>query len=135
MRKVGKRPYPTQERINRCITLFFRFSGESVFVGLILSTKRIKDIGRYAMNEEKTSENRIAVVSILVADRGVSEQINTILSEFGDWIIGRMGIPYKEKGVSILSVVMDAPVEKVNTLTGKIGKMKGVSVKALFGKM
>ena len=112
---------------------FFREKGVSV--GLILSTKRIKDIGRYAMNEEKTSENRIAVVSILVADRCVSEQINTILSEFGDWIIGRMGIPYKEKGVSILSVVMDAPVEKVNTLTGKIGKMKGVSVKALFGKM
>ena len=46
-----------------------------------------------------------------------------------------MGIPYKEKKVSILSVVMDAPVEVVNTLTGKIGKMKGVSVKALFGKM
>lgn len=87
------------------------------------------------MSEEKTKENRIAVVSILVADRVVSEQINTVLSEFGDWIIGRMGIPYKEKGVSILSIVMDAPVEKVNTLTGKIGKMKGVSVKALFGKM
>ena len=87
------------------------------------------------MSEEKTTENRLAVISILVADRGVSEQINTALSEFGDWIIGRMGIPYKEKGVSILSVVMDAPVEKVNTLTGKIGKMKGVSVKALFGKM
>ena len=87
------------------------------------------------MNEEKMCENRIAAVSILVADRSVSEQINAVLSEYGDWIIGRMGIPYKEKGVSILSVVMDAPVEKVNALTGKIGKMKGVSVKALFGKM
>ena len=93
------------------------------------------DIGRYAMNEEKVTEKRIAVVSILIADRGVSEQVNALLSEFGDWIIGRMGIPYKEKQVSILSVVMDAPVETVNTLTGKIGKMKGVSVKALFGKM
>ena len=87
------------------------------------------------MSEEAAKGNRIAVVSILVSDRGASEQINTLLSEFGDWIIGRMGIPYKEKAVSILSVVMDAPVEKVNTLTGKIGKMKGVSVKALFGKM
>lgn len=87
------------------------------------------------MSEEIAKDNRIAVVSILVSDRGASEQINTLLSEFGDWIIGRMGIPYKEKAVSILSVVMDAPVEKVNTLTGKIGKMKGVSVKALFGKM
>jgi len=87
------------------------------------------------MNEEKKSENRIAVVSILVADRSVSEQINFLLSAYGDWIIGRMGIPYKEKQVSILSVVLDAPVEVVNTLTGKIGKMKGVSVKALFGKI
>ena len=87
------------------------------------------------MSEEIAKGNRIAVVSVLVSDRGASEQINTLLSEFGDWIIGRMGIPYKEKAVSILSVVMDAPVEKVNTLTGKIGKMKGVSVKALFGKM
>ena len=87
------------------------------------------------MNEEKKEENRIAVVSILVSDRGVCEQMNLLLSEYGDWIIGRMGIPYKEKNVSILSVVLDAPVEVVNTLTGKIGKMKGVSVKALFGKM
>ena len=94
-----------------------------------------KEIGRYEMNEEKQSEKRIAVVSILVADRSVSEEINTLLSAYGDWIIGRMGIPYKEKKVSILSVVMDAPVEVVNTLTGKIGKKEGVSVKALFGKM
>lgn len=87
------------------------------------------------MNEERQRESRIAVVSILVEDRSVSEEINTLLSAYGDWIIGRMGIPYKEKKVSILSVVMDAPVEIVNTLTGKIGKMKGVSVKALFGKI
>ena len=87
------------------------------------------------MSEVKESENRIAVVSILVSDRSMSEQINILLSQFGDWIIGRMGIPYKEKDISILSIVMDAPVEKVNTLTGKIGKMKGVSVKALFGKV
>ena len=84
---------------------------------------------------ETLKENRIAVVSILVSDRGASEEINSFLSAYGEWIIGRMGIPYREKNVSILSVVMDAPVETVNTLTGKIGKMKGVSVKALFGKM
>ena len=84
---------------------------------------------------ETLKENRIAVVSILVSDRGASEEINSLLSAYGEWIIGRMGIPYREKNVSILSVVMDAPVETVNTLTGKIGKMKGVSVKALFGKM
>ncbi len=83
--------------------------------------------------EEK--ENRIAVISILVTDRSVSEQINALLSAYGDWIIGRMGIPYREKKVSVLSVVLDAPVETTNALTGKLGKMQGVSVKALFSKL
>ena len=79
--------------------------------------------------------NRIAVVSILIADRSVSEKVNGFLSEYGEWILGRMGIPYKEKGVSVLSVVMDAPVEITNALTGKLGRLLGVSVKALFGKI
>lgn len=87
------------------------------------------------MNEGMEQEKRIAVVSILVADRSVSEQINALLSAYGDWIIGRMGIPYREKKVSVLSVVLDAPVETTNALTGKLGKMQGVSVKALFGKI
>lgn len=84
---------------------------------------------------ENKSENRIAVVSILVSDRSVSEKVNALLSEFGDWILGRMGIPYKEKQVSVLSVVLDAPVECTNALTGKLGRISGVSVKALFGKI
>lgn len=79
--------------------------------------------------------NRIAVVSILVTDRSVSEKVNGFLSEYSEWILGRMGIPYKEKGVSVLSVVMDAPVEITNALTGKLGRLSGVSVKALFGKI
>lgn len=79
--------------------------------------------------------NRIAVVSVLVADRSVSEKVNGFLSEYGEWILGRMGIPYKEKGVSVLSVVMDAPVEVTNSLTGRLGRLPGVSVKALFGKI
>lgn len=80
-------------------------------------------------------DNRIAVVSILVADRAVSEKVNGLLSEYGEWILGRMGIPYKEKGVSVLSVVLDAPVEITNALTGKLGRVPSVSVKALFGKI
>ncbi|MBO5736785.1 MAG: iron-only hydrogenase system regulator, partial [Clostridia bacterium] len=70
-------------------------------------------------------DNRIAFVSILVADRSVSDKVNGLLSEFGEWILGRMGIPYKEKGVSVLSVVMDAPVEVTNALTGKLGRLPG----------
>ena len=79
--------------------------------------------------------NRIAVVSVLISDRSVSEKVNGFLSEYGEWILGRMGIPYKEKGVSVLSIVMDAPVEITNALTGKLGRLSGVSVKALFGKI
>ncbi len=79
--------------------------------------------------------NRIAVVSILVADRSVSDKLNALLSEYGEWILGRMGIPYREKELSVLSVVLDAPVEVTNALTGKLGRLNGVSVKALFGKI
>ena len=88
------------------------------------------------MNENLDKQNnRIAVVSILVTDRSASEKVNGFLSEYGEWILGRMGIPYKGKGVSVLSVVMDAPVEITNALTGKLGRLSGVSVKALFGKI
>lgn len=82
---------------------------------------------------EKVS--RISVVSILVTDRNSAEKVNGALSLYGGYIIGRMGIPYKEKNVSVLSVALDAPVEITNALTGKLGKIEGVSVKALFGKI
>ena len=79
--------------------------------------------------------SRISVVSILVTDRNAAEKVNGALSLYGGYIIGRMGIPYKEKNVSVLSVALDAPVEITNALTGKLGKIEGVSVKALFGKI
>ena len=88
-----------------------------------------------AETEKIQTEKRIAVVSILVMQRANSEKVNALLSEYGEFILGRMGIPYKEKGVSVLSVVLDAPVEITNALTGKIGKIEGVTVKALFGKI
>lgn len=81
------------------------------------------------------SESRIAAVSIIVSDRSVSEKINAILSAYGEYILGRMGIPYRENGISVLSVVLDVPVEITNALTGKLGKLENVSVKALFGKI
>ena len=80
-------------------------------------------------------ENRIAVISIIVEDRAVSEKINATLSLYGGYILGRMGIPYREKGISVLSVVLDAPVEITNALTGKLGRIEHVGVKALFGKI
>ena len=81
------------------------------------------------------SENRIAVISIIVEDRAQSSEINTILSQFGDYVIGRMGIPYKEKSVFIISVAVDAPAEVINTITGKIGQLSGVTAKTLMSKL
>ena len=79
-------------------------------------------------------ENRLAVISVIVENREVSPQINALLSEFGEYVIGRMGIPYKERGVSIISIAVDAPAGIINRLTGKIGMLNGVTAKTLMHK-
>lgn len=81
------------------------------------------------------SENRLAVISIIVENREKSAEINSLLSLFGDCIVGRMGIPYKQKGVSVMCVVIDAPNEIINTLTGKLGMLSGVTAKTLMLKV
>lgn len=80
------------------------------------------------------TENRIAVISIIAAERTQSAKINAVLSEFGDYVLGRMGIPYKDKSVYIISVAVDAPAEVINTITGKIGQLEGVTAKTLMSK-
>ena len=77
-------------------------------------------------------EKRLCVLSVLVEDRKEAEKINGYLSEYGEYIVGRMGIPYRERGVSVLCVVLDAPSAAVNALTGKIGRLEGVTAQALF---
>ncbi len=81
------------------------------------------------------SEKRLAVISIIVEDRASAPRLNGLLSDFGDFIIGRMGIPYKEKGVNVICVALDAPSETINALTGKIGMLSGVSAKTLMSKV
>ena len=80
-------------------------------------------------------DTRIAVLSIIVEDSESTAKLNEMIHDYAEYVVGRMGIPYKEKGVSVLSVVLDAPVEITNALTGKLGKIENVSVKALFGKI
>ena len=77
-------------------------------------------------------EKRLCVLSILVGDRKEAAKVNGYLSEYGEYVVGRMGIPYRERNVSVLCVVLDAPSAAVNALTGKIGKLEGVTAKALF---
>ncbi len=80
------------------------------------------------------SENRLAIISIIVEKREVSPQINAVLSEYGEYAVGRMGIPYRQKGVSVICVAVDAPVEVINSITGKIGMLDGVSAKTVVSK-
>lgn len=79
-------------------------------------------------------ERRLAVLSVIVERREAAEQLNAYLSQFAEYIVGRMGIPYRERGVSVLCVVLDAPPATINALTGKIGKLSGVNAKTLFCK-
>ena len=79
-------------------------------------------------------DRKIAVVAIIVSDKEAVSKINELLHAFGEHIIGRMGIPYREKDVNVISVVMDAPQEQINSLSGKLGMIKGVSSKVLTTK-
>ena len=81
------------------------------------------------MNTEKPS--KIAVVAIIINDFDAVEKVNAIIHDFRDYVIGRMGVPYKEKNVNVISVVLDAPCETLNGLAGKLGMIKGVKSKLL----
>lgn len=79
-------------------------------------------------------ENNIAVVAIMVNDLESVERINALLHDFGDYIVGRMGIPYRQKNLNVISVVMDAPQTIINSLSGKLGMVDGVTSKVLTAK-
>ncbi len=79
-------------------------------------------------------DTRIAHIGIIVENTGSSAEINRLLHECGKYIIGRMGIPYREKHISIISVVLDAPEAVTSMLAGKLGMLPGVSVKTLYSK-
>lgn len=76
-------------------------------------------------------ETRLSVISILVEDTRATGEINALLHKYGNYIVGRMGIPYREKGISVICVVLDAPQNVTSTLSGKLGMLKGVSAKTV----
>jgi len=77
-------------------------------------------------------ETRVAVMSIIVEDPASVETLNHLLHEAGEYIIGRMGLPYRKRNVSIISIAMDAPQNTIAALAGKIGKLPGISVKTAY---
>ena len=77
-------------------------------------------------------ETRVAVMSIIVEKGDAVEEVNALLHQYGDYIIGRMGIPYRKRGISIISIALDAPQDTIAALSGKVGKLAGVSVKTAY---
>ncbi len=80
-------------------------------------------------------ENKVSVISIIVKDEEAAGAVNGILHEFRRFIVGRMGIPYRERGISIISVVVDAPGDSISSLSGRLGMLEGVSAKTLTAKL
>lgn len=80
-------------------------------------------------------DTRVAVISIIVENPAAIEELNHCLHEAGEYIIGRMGIPYREKGINIISIAIDAPQDMISALSGKIGRLNGVSTKTAYSNV
>lgn len=76
--------------------------------------------------------SRVAVMAIIVENPDAVEQLNALLHESGEYILGRMGLPYKKRGINIISIALDAPEDVINTLAGKIGRLNGITVKTAY---
>lgn len=77
-------------------------------------------------------DNRVALIGIMVENSDSIETMNRILHEYGQYIIGRMGLPYRERGLSIISIVLDAPMNQISSLSGKLGMLDGISTKTIY---
>lgn len=82
-----------------------------------------------------SEESRIAMIAIVVENSDSVAQMNEILHEFSQWIVGRMGIPYRARHVNLISIAIDAPMDIINSLTGRIGALDGISVKAAVSRI
>lgn len=80
-------------------------------------------------------QTRVAVMGIVVENLDSVEPLNTLLHEYGDYIVGRMGIPYRKRSINIVSIAIDAPQDVISTLSGKIGKLPGISVKTAYSNV
>ena len=80
-------------------------------------------------------ETRVAVMSIIVEQTETVDALNALLHDYGAYIIGRMGIPYRQKGINIISIALDAPQDTISALAGKIGNLSGISVKTALANL
>ena len=84
--------------------------------------------------EKGTENTRVTLIGIIVEDPEAAIRINGLLHEYGEYIIGRMGIPYREKNVHIISVAIDAPQDVISALSGKLGMLPGITAKTIYNK-
>ena len=77
-------------------------------------------------------ENRVAIISIIVEDSSQIQQLNDLLHRYAQYVVGRMGIPYCQKDINIICMVLDAPTDQINSLTGALGRIPGITAKATF---
>lgn len=80
-------------------------------------------------------ETRVAILGIVVENPDSVGMLNDLLHEYSQYIIGRMGVPYKERGISLISVMVDGPADAISSLSGKIGQLKGITAKAVYSKL
>lgn len=80
-------------------------------------------------------DTRVAVISIIIEEVESVQAMNELLHQYSEYVIGRMGIPYREKGINIISIAIDGPQDAISTLSGKIGRLKGVSSKVAYAKV
>ena len=79
-------------------------------------------------------EKRLAILGISVRKLSNSDAVNALLHEYGGYIVGRLGVPYRERGLSVISVIIDAPGDQISALSGKLGRIPGVQAKAMYTK-
>ena len=106
-------------------------AGESLGLLAVAALTRAAAIFIWRVN----METRVAVMSIIVENGEMVEKLNTILHEYGEYIIGRMGIPYRKRKVSIIAIALDAPQNTISALSGKIGSLNGISVKTAYSSV
>lgn len=80
-------------------------------------------------------DTRVAVIAVVIEDRRNIDAFNRLLHGYADSIIGRMGIPYKERGVSLISIAIDAPADVISALSGKVGMLEGITAKTVYSKV
>lgn len=79
-------------------------------------------------------ETRVAVISVIVTKAGQVAVLNDLLHEYSEYILGRMGVPYREKGLNIICVAIDAPMDRINALSGALGRLDGINAKVIYAR-